>query len=421
MSGPRDLAPRRGMSPGRVRASPLTTTALAVLVVVSQAAGVWLSILAHQGGDFGYAGITAVTFVFAAVGVVVARREPQNPVGWILVGVGLLFTLSTTGASSYLAVDYGSHRGGLPLGSVAIVLGQCWPISLLLGPIAILLFPDGRLPSRRWRWVLGAYIASATALVADQVALGLDAIIRQRVRIDSSGLLTTPSPRILSGAISMAVAVACIAFVLACALAFVGRQVVSYRRSTGERRQQVKWVMCGAAITAVSAFGFVAGGNPHSLGGELLEGACVLGLDALPLSIGVGILKFRLYEIDRLISRTLSYAVVTGLLVGIYFGVVGVTTRALPLSSPVGVAASTLAAAALFNPIRRRVQRLVDHRFNRARYDADATVDTFTVQLRDAIDLDSVGGALVDVVNGAVQPALASLWIRPPRRGKNPA
>jgi hypothetical protein len=398
---------------------PIIAIVLGAVVLVLQVAAVCLSILAHQGDVVDYVALAAVALVFGAVGVVVARREPLNPVGWLLAGIGLLFIVCTTGAANYLALDYGVHDGALPLGSLAIILGQCWPISLLLGPIVILLFPDGRLSSRAWRWMLAAYLVSAAALVADQLALGLSAIVEQRVRIDSSGYLTSPSPRILSSDIARAAAVVLLVFVLTCAAAFVGRQVVSYRRSSGELRQQLKWVMCGAAITAASIFVFVAAGNPQALAGRLLVGASVFGLAALPLSIGVGILKFRLYEIDRLISRTLAYTVVTGLLVGVYFGLVALTTRALPLSSPVGVAASTLAAAALFNPLRRRVQRLVDRRFNRARYDADAALAIFTAQLRDAIDLDSIGCSLVDVVNCTVEPVHASLWINPQGRGTN--
>ena len=130
--------------------------------------------------------------------------------------------------------------------------------------------------------------------------------------------------------------------------------------------------------------------------------------------MGVGILKYRLYEIDRLISRTISYAILTGLLVAVFLGIVGLTTRVLAFSSPVGVAASTLAAAALFNPLRLRVQRLVDRRFNRARYDADAIVAAFTLRLRDAVDLDTVRHELLAAVDGAVNPAHASVWIRPP-------
>ena len=134
---------------------------------------------------------------------------------------------------------------------------------------------------------------------------------------------------------------------------------------------------------------------------------------ALPIGIGVGILKYRLYAIDRLISRTLSYAIITGLLVSVFAGIVLLMTRVLPFSSPVGVAASTLAAAALFNPLRRRVQRLVDRRFNRARYDAQSAVAGFSGRLRDAVDLDTISGELLDVVGQTIAPAHASIWIKP--------
>jgi hypothetical protein len=197
-------------------------------------------------------------------------------------------------------------------------------------------------------------------------------------------------------------------------LAWLAGQLSGYRRASGERRLQLKWLLSGAAIFVTSALVGQVLSQSGSGTWQALSTIVAVGQVALPLSMGVAILKFRLYEIDRLISRTLSYAVVTGLLVGVYLGLVTLTTRALPLSSPVGVAASTLAAAALFHPLRRRVQRLVDRRFNRARYDAEATVDAFTAELRDAIDLNNIGGGLVDVVNRAVEPAHASLWIKPP-------
>jgi len=137
----------------------------------------------------------------------------------------------------------------------------------------------------------------------------------------------------------------------------------------------------------------------------------------LPISIGVGVLKYRLYEIDRLVSRTLSYAIVTGLLVGVYVAMIALTTRLIPLSSSVGVAASTLAAVGLFTPVRRRVQHRVDRRFNRASYDAEAMVGSFTSRLRDAVNLDAVRGDLLGAVNAAVEPSHLSLWIRPVVRG----
>jgi len=134
---------------------------------------------------------------------------------------------------------------------------------------------------------------------------------------------------------------------------------------------------------------------------------------ALPISIGVAILRYRMYDLDRLISRTLAYAILTGLLVGIFVGLVALTTDTLALSGRVGVAASTLAAAALFNPLRVRIQRFVDRRFNRTRYDADAIVATFTARVRDAVEIDAIRNDLLDAVNRAVQPTSVSIWIRP--------
>jgi hypothetical protein len=144
-----------------------------------------------------------------------------------------------------------------------------------------------------------------------------------------------------------------------------------------------------------------------SAAGEVLT----IGLAALPAAIGVGILKYRLYDIDRIISRTLAYAIVTGLLVGLYAGLVLLATQVLPLSSPVAVAGATLAAAALFSPLRRRVQRVVDWRFNRAQYDADKTIATFAARLQDAVDLDSVRGDLADVIQQTLEPAHISVWV----------
>jgi hypothetical protein len=147
---------------------------------------------------------------------------------------------------------------------------------------------------------------------------------------------------------------------------------------------------------------------------QVLVGSILpLGIAALPIGMGIGILKYRLYDVDRLISRTLSYAIVTGLLIGVYVGLVTLATRVLPFSSPLGVAASTLVAVALFNPLRKRVQRLVDRRFNRARYDAEATVSAFAQRVRDDVDLAAVSSEFVRAVQISVEPAHVSLWLRP--------
>ena len=170
------------------------------------------------------------------------------------------------------------------------------------------------------------------------------------------------------------------------ALPTVGRHVLGWRQATGERRQQLKWLAFGAAVSAAWLLGMLFFNFP------------VVGIAAVPVSMGIAILKYRLYDIDRIISRTLSYAIVTGLLIGVYGGLVLLTTQVFRVHTPVAVAASTLAAAALFNRLRRRVQRLVDRRFNRTRYDADQTVAAFAAQLKDAVDLDSVRDDLASAV-----------------------
>jgi hypothetical protein len=184
-------------------------------------------------------------------------------------------------------------------------------------------------------------------------------------------------------------------------LSFVAHQALSWRRAGGERRQQLKWIAAGAAIAVFSIL----------LAALLSSFVLLVGLAALPVGIGVGILKYRLYDIDRIISRTLAYAIVTGLLAGVYAGLVLLATEVFRLRTPVAVAAATLTAAALFNPLRLRVQLAVDRRFNRARYDADQTVAAFAARLKDAVDLDSVRDDLAGVVQQALEPAHLSVWV----------
>ena len=177
------------------------------------------------------------------------------------------------------------------------------------------------------------------------------------------------------------------------------------------RREQLKWLMAGSVVTflATLTFLFTASGTGVI---RVVAAAAALAIGSFALAIGVAILRFRLYEIDKLISRTLSYALLTGLLVGVFVGLVLLTTRVLPFSSPVGVAAATLAAAALFTPLRSRLQRLVDRRFNRARYDAEATVAAFGARLRDAIDVDTVLAELSSVAARSLEPATVMVWVR---------
>jgi hypothetical protein len=193
------------------------------------------------------------------------------------------------------------------------------------------------------------------------------------------------------------------------ALSFAGRQLLSWRRSAGERRQQLTWLVSGAAFSVMAVAVSAAAGSAGGIG-QAVSSILGFGLVAIPLAIGVGILKYRLYDIDRIISRTLAYAIVTGLLAGVYAGLVLLAAQVLPRSSSAGVAVATLVAAALFSPLRRRVQRVVDRRFNRARYDADQTVAAYAARLKDTVDLESVREDLTRVIQQALEPSSVSLW-----------
>jgi hypothetical protein len=267
-----------------------------------------------------------------------------------------------------------------------------------------LLFPDGRLPGLRWRWLLWAYAGFGACAMALTLANAIAPVVGHDVRIDSSGNpagignqqgLLANLPAWIGAVIVVGLA--------GTALPTLGRHVLGWRQATGERRQQLKWLAFGAAVSAAWLLGMLFLNLP------------VVGIAALPVSMGIAILKYRLYDIDRIISRTLAYTIVTGLLIGLYAGLVLLLTTQVQVfrfHTTVAVAASTLAAAALFNPLRRRVQYGVDRRFNRTRYDADQTVATFAAQLKDAVDLDSVRDDLAAAVQKALEPAHVSVWIR---------
>lgn len=399
--------------PGATRfrlASPTTGVVLAVLTLAMAAACLVLGSLTGDPQDDLASNALGVgaALSFSAVGFVVARRQPHNPIAWILIASAPLVIISQL-ASTYSIFDYQLHQGTLPLGWVAVSLAGLWvPWIMLLG-LPILLFPAGIVPSPRWRWSLWVYLVlgglSTVGILADGVYVALGRHVD--ILLDGS-----PKTSDQPGLATLGGDVLAVCALLGAVLwvAWIGRLVVSYRRAKGDRRQQLKWLSGGAAITLIV---FVVSFFLPS--GQLVDDVVLpFGIAALPIGMGVGILKYRLYDIDRLISRTLSYAIVTGLLIGVYVGLVTLATRVLPFSTPLGVAASTLAAAALFNPLRRRVQRLVDRRFNRARYDAEATVAAFAQRVRDDVDLDVVSSEFVRAVQYSVEPAHVSLWLRQP-------
>jgi hypothetical protein len=391
-------------------ASPTTALVLGGAVLALMIADVPLARLAHQSVNAS-SGSVPVWFsaVFGVVGFVVAWRKPRNPLGWAILGLAAFFALSED-ASFYTVADYRLRHGGLPLGWVALLAQPGWAPAIVLLGLVFLLFPDGRPPSPRWRWVLWAYLAVGILWIASAFTLTVGAIIGHHLRVDPSGTLVVLGNSAHNAAWWNAVTSVGAVVLAVCWLASLAAQALSYRRSSGERRQQLKWLLTGSAIGFVCFPFSLTSGSPSGFL-HILSIIAIVGGLAFPLSIGVAILKYRLFDIDRIISRTLAYAIVTGLLVGVYAGVVLLATRVLPFSSSVAVAASTLAAAALFNPLRRWVQRAVDLRFNRARYDADRTVAAFAARLTGAVDLDTVQADLAGVVHQALEPAHVSVWI----------
>ncbi len=371
-----------------------------------------LARLAHQ--SLNSSGGSSPFWFSAALGVVgfvVASRSSRNPLGWILLGAATFNVLSQD-ASFYVVADYRLRHGGLPLGWVAVLAQPGWAVSIVMSGLAVLLFPDGRLPSPRWRWVLWLYLAAATLYLVGVLVASVGAIAGHDIRVDASGNLLALSHPTGSSAWWGVVEAVFLLVLAVCWAGSVAGQAASYRRSSGERRQQLKWLLAGTAIAGVGIPLAVWLSGMHGILAGLaagIAGAC--GQLGIPVCMGVAILKYRLFEIDRIISRTLGYAIVTGLLVGAYAGIVLLTNQVFGVRTPVAVAAATLAAAALFNPVRRRVQQVVDRRFNRARYDADQAIAAFAARLKDAVDLDSVRDDLADVVHQALEPVHVSVWI----------
>jgi hypothetical protein len=391
-----------------VLTSSRASLALGGFTAVEVAAGCLLTVLAHDLRASFDGVLLLIIAIVAAVGLVITRRQRSNPIGWMLL-VAAAFFAAYAIAVLYAVLDYQRHGGRLPLGRVALTGEPSWIPGFVLLGLAVALFPDGRLASRRWRIplivyiVAGAWFCSVWSLSQATLRIG------PGFDVDQVGNYSG-DPGGFSGVVA-GIAWAASPIVLLLLTAFVIRQAATWRRATGERRKQLTWLMTGGALSVVSIY-FVSTNNTSS-SGRVVTDISAVGLTGIPLAIGVGILKYRLYEIDRLISRTLSYLVITGLLVAVFLGLVALTTSVLPFSSPVGVAASTLAAAALFNPVRRRVQRLVDRRFNRARYDADSIIAAFKIRLRDAVDLDTINHELRLAVNQAVAPEHAFVWITP--------
>ena len=398
------------MSPRRLArslwiASALTVAAASVLFVLSAAAPV-------EGRDRPplalLPAIVLAVLAFSTVGALVASRQPRNAIGWILNAVGL-----TVGVA-FLSAGYADYTllvnpGSLPAGQiVAWLLSWLYVGPVLLAPaLLFLLFPDGRPQSPRWRpvvWLaLGSAVVGMVGLAFRPGPLDYDPPVE--------------NPLAVAGPVGDALALAAAAgqgLTLAALFAAVASMALRLRRAGGEERAQLKWIAYAASLVAV-AFAASAFGPVQGLGGDLLWLAAFLAFMGIPMAAGVAILRYRLYDIDLVIRRTLVYAGLTATLAGAYLGLVLLLQLLLsPLTADSGlaIAASTLSVAALVRPARARFQGAVDRRFYRRRYDAARTLEAFAGRLREELDLEALGADLRGVVRETVQPAHVSLWLR---------
>jgi hypothetical protein len=387
--------------------------ALAGLTVLTLAAGSWLAELLWSTGweprpsnAIAVVGaIILVTVSTATVGAVLASRRPRHPVGWLLLGVGLALNLSLL-VQSYVKYGLLARPGSLPGARyLAGFTDSTAPMWLSCAGFVLLLTPTGSLPSRRWRW--WARVAAAAPVV---VVLG-SVVQPDPLAPDYHGnpLAVPALARVL-----VVPAVAGVVVVLVALLVGAGSLVVRFRRARGVERQQLRWLAYAAALAAglllvavVAAFVLAKD--------ELVTASLALGVALLPLATGAAILRYRLYDLDRIISRTLAYGLLTVLLGGGYAAVVLVLGQLLGQDSSLVVAAATLAVAGAFQPARRRIQQVVDRRFNRRRYDAAQTIAGFSARLREELDLDALTVELLAVVDQTMQPTQAWLWLRPPQ------
>jgi hypothetical protein len=338
--------------------------------------------------------------LLASVALIITLRRPENAVGWLLAAAVLgLGVQQFAGNYSHYAL---THPGTLPGGRLAALVQSVGVVALVALALVFLVFPTGHLPSRRWRPVAWALLAVGwlvfAALVltpgpmlngvpASQNPLGVTAL-RSVNLIDPLYLVLLGS--VLLGLVSL---------------------LVRFRRARGDERQQLKWLPIGVALIVASFLIEDVGNATVNALADLLALAVLSG------AILVAMLKYRLYDIDRILNRTLVYGLVTSLLIGVYAGLVFLLGRLLDPAtgdSALAVAASTLAVAALFQPARRRVQAVVDRRFNRRKYNAAKTIEGFSARLRDQVDLDTLATELLAVTDKTMQPTTVSLWLRPP-------
>jgi hypothetical protein len=362
-------------------------------------------------GTANYAFILLVVILaFALVGALISSRLPTNPIGWICLAIGLILALEAV-ADGYHVYALQTRPGSLPGGEYMAWLGNwTWvPAMFLIGTFMVLLFPDGRLPSRRWRVVAWLSVAVLISISVSYAFLP--------GRLDEAPNVTNPLGIESAGSALEFVYTWDLLLLPLCFVASALSMVLRFRRATGEVRQQIKWFAVAAVLQAMAfsfyfSFYFVAPSG-------VVEDFVALTFAGLPVAVGIAILRHRLYDVDVVINRALVYGALTATLAAVYVGSV-VTLhylfRALTGQEDqpqLAIVASTLAIAALFSPLRRRIQSFIDRRFYRNKYDARKTLEGFSAKLREETDLDALRDDLVGVVRETVQPAHVSLWLRP--------
>lgn len=396
------------VGPDRPRSSMLAWALwlLSVAVVAASVAiVVWSAGFETLSSEDGLIAALAA-LVFPTVGMLIASRRPENTIGWLYLGIGLAW--SATGLASVL----NDHA---PAGSATAEWGA-WLSAWLWAPallgtltLPLLLYPDGRLVSRRWRPVLWMVVY---LIAFDSVGAALGA--SDAIHDDGVG-----------GALTAVLSIVSLPLYLVAAFGPLASLITRFRRSHGIERQQVKLFALVAAVLIAMPFAIIAlsgllGASDDTTGGLLFTIVPLFGIIGLPVATGVAILRYRLYDIDRIINRTIVYAVMTAGIVATYLAAVVLLQRLLdPFTrgSDLAVAGATLAAAALIRPAHGRIQRTVDRRFYRHKYDAARTIASFSTRLRDEIDLDTLTNELRAVITQTMQPAHVSLWVREASRG----
>jgi len=387
-----------------------------VLSPDAQQSGSW------SGGGLWIAAALVVAIVtYPAAGWLIAARRPGNPIGWLLLAIGASWGAGAT--STYSDYTIKLHHD-LPGGALVAVVGSAFwlPAIGMTGTFLLLLFPDGHLPGRRWR-----YVARASAVA---MAAGLVYLIFRPGPLSDAGYPGVENP-VGIDALGPLLGVGWVAILALVAAMVVSAAslVVRYRRARGPERQQVKWLAAAAAGVAlvyavvVPLGAYVDPSSQHPPAWlSVAQSASLLSFGLIPVAIVFAVLRYRLYEIDVIIRRTLIYAALVAVLAALYLGGVtlvgGLLRTVTGGSGAIGVTVSTLAVAAAFQPLRARIQRAVDHRFYRGRYDAVRTLESFSGRLREQVDIETVSGEVLDVVRHTLQPAHVSLWLRPPEVGR---